>query len=161
MKTFTILLQTWVLVLLLGYSAANAQDCSMITGAGGDIFPDKRCAPVVATLQARFFSPASQPAIANFKIKVSWADGSAPEIFPASASLNADGTSWVYEIKNIKHTYPKGGEDCNYVVEAYPIINNTVECTSKFYRGNVTVWDTDDENGGELALSSFLLCMPR
>jgi large repetitive protein len=135
---------------MAGFNTANAQ-CSLFSGSGGDIFPASKCAPVEATLQARFFSAAGPDVLSDIKIRVDWADGTPLGTFPVNAYKAADGITWVYEIKDIKHTYLEGGDKCNYEVYARPVVNGTV-CNSYFYKGNVTVWDKDNANGGQIAL---------
>ncbi len=138
------------MLLFIGLGDSQAQDCSIFNHAGGDIVPNKKCAPVDVTVAARFSSAAGPDVLSDMKIRIDWGDGSAPTIFLPTVSKKADG-NWLYAIENITHVYPKGGTQCNYDVVANPMVNGVV-CPSQLYSGNVTVWDTDNFNGGQIAL---------
>lgn len=147
MKTFIISLTAFLLLAIAMPQLVHAQGCSVFTGQGGDMIPDKTCAPVKVKYQARFFSNYSPAVLTDMKIMVTWGDGTWDELV---AQNTYDGSSYTYFI-DVEHIYPKGGTSCRYNVVASPRVNGTL-CTGTVDEKKVTVWDTDDENGGEIAI---------
>ncbi|GAO28111.1 PKD domain-containing protein [Geofilum rubicundum] len=60
----------------------------------------------------------------------------------------------------VSHTYPKGGDKCNYVTKTMLMIEGVL-CTSSVQTQQVTVWDVDDENGGVMSIDPevFPICL--
>ncbi len=141
------------LLLIHATFRVSAQTCE-ITGKANDILPDKLCAPVNLTWEVTYrgVNDAGTPV----QIQVNWDDGAALEIQNA-VNTNPALAEWTC---TFSHTYPVGGDKCNYRPEAMLVVNGTV-CTSSIQIQNVTVWDTDDYNGGELRIDPdvFEICV--
>ncbi|WP_232468286.1 PKD domain-containing protein [Alkalitalea saponilacus] len=141
----------WVF-LFLSKMGVEAQLCDF--GSRGNlILQDKPCAPVVATWQIHYIG--LDYTGTDVKIYVDWDDGSPPQIIDAiySAHDNSWGITAV-------HTYPKGGDECNYAPRTMLMVAGQL-CTSSIQTQIVTVWDTDDENGGEIQINPevFPICI--
>ena len=142
-----------VLILFWGITQSTAQDCN-ITSKANDILPDKLCAPVSLTWEVTYRGV--NDAGMTVEIQVNWDDGNAIEIETAS-NTNVALQEWKY---TFSHVYPIGGNKCNYQPEASLVIGGTV-CTSSIQVQNVTVWDTDNYNGGVLEIDPpvFPICV--
>ncbi len=144
-----------IILFLLVYSSlrVSAQNCE-ITGKANDILPDKLCAPVDLTWEVTYRGV--NDAGTSVQIQVNWDDGNALEIQNA-INTNPALAEWTC---TFSHTYPIGGDKCNYRPEAMLVVNGVV-CTSSIQIQNVTVWDTDDYNGGRLQISPevFEICV--
>ncbi|MEQ9438484.1 MAG: PKD domain-containing protein [Cyclobacteriaceae bacterium] len=78
---------------------------------------------------------------ATVELEYVWDDATPNTIVPA-----VDVGSGKYEA-TATHLYPKGGDQCNYQPSVQLRVNG-VPCGSSLQTQNVTVWDTDSENGG-------------
>ncbi|MBN2668050.1 MAG: PKD domain-containing protein [Bacteroidales bacterium] len=138
---------------MLWQVALEAQDCN-ITSKANDILPDKLCAPVSLTWEVTYrgVNDAGTPV----QIQVNWDDGNPVEIQTAT-NTNPSLGEWKVIFS---HVYPIGGNQCNYRPEAMLIVNGVV-CTSSIQVQNVTVWDTDNYNGGVLQIDPqvFPICV--
>ncbi len=142
-----------IAVLFFGVIIASAQDCN-ITSKANDILPDKLCAPVSLTWEVTYRGV--NDAGMTVEIQVDWDDGNPVELQTAS-NTNVSLQEWKY---TFSHVYPIGGNKCNYQPKASLVIGGTV-CTSSIQEQNVTVWDTDDNNGGVLEINPpvFPICV--
>ncbi len=137
-----------VTLLVLIFSSLHflyAQDCAYLSKAN-DIFPDGKCAPVTVQWEVTYRG-VSYSGTGKIEIQYDWDDGNPVEII--EATLNDAGLKEY--IATHTHVYPTTGDVCNYHPRATLVVNGTV-CTSSVQEQIVTVWDTDDRNGGELAI---------
>ncbi len=124
----------------------SAQDCSIIAKAN-DITPDRLCSPVTVNWDVTFrgVNNAGRPV----QVKYDWDDGNV-EVFNA---VNIDPSPGVREWGyTASHAYTSTGDRCNYHPVATLIVDGQV-CTSSSQEQIVTVWDTDDQNGGKLSIN--------
>jgi len=133
-------------------SGLNAQNCDYLS-KGNDIVQDKPCAPVTATWDINFGGLSYTGT--DVSIYINWDDGTAPEI--ATPTYNAALSRWEY---TATHTYPAGGDKCNYVPENMLMVEGQL-CTSSLQTQQVTVWDVDNENGGVMNINpeTFPICL--
>ena len=121
-----------------------SQDCSYLSKAN-DIVPNGKCAPVDVVWVVTYRGVNNQGA--SVQIQYDWDDGNPVEVIDA-ANPGVDPKEWQ---ATHAHTYPNTGDLCNYHPRATLVVNGVV-CTSSVQEQIVTVWDTDDRNGGELAI---------
>ena len=147
------LLLLYFFILIFGLIKSSAQDCN-ITSKANDILPDKLCAPVSLTWEVTYRGV--NDAGMSIEIQVDWDDGNPVEI-QAASNTNVTLQEWKV---TFSHVYPIGGDKCNYQPEATLVIGGTV-CTSSIQVQNVTVWDTDNYNGGILEIDPpvFPICV--
>ncbi|MCW3787401.1 PKD domain-containing protein [Plebeiibacterium sediminum] len=137
-----------VALLILTFSYLHgmyAQDCAYLSKAN-DIFPDGKCAPVTVQWEVTYRG-VGYSGTGKIEIQYDWDDGNPVEVI--EATLNDAGLKEY--IATHSHVYPTTGDVCNYHPRATLVVNGTV-CTSSVQEQIVTVWDTDDRNGGELAI---------
>ncbi|MBI9062881.1 MAG: PKD domain-containing protein [Marinilabiliaceae bacterium] len=129
------------------------QDCN-ITSKANDILPDKLCAPVSVSWEVTYRGV--NDGGTNVQILYDWDDGSSIELENASQT-NIPLKEWR---ATLNHVYPIGGDKCNYRPKATLVVDGTV-CSSSMQEQIVTVWDTDDLNGGEMAIDplEFPICV--
>ncbi len=161
MKRILPLFLTFVAILSFGLPFAYAQaNSNSIIGAGGDLYPNKKCAPVEAKFVVRFFST-EQLDLARLKIKIDWDNGDVNNFAGAEIKeqpgVNASDPPYTYYIEKI-YEYQDGGDVCEYFPTGYLYVDG-VESNEKVTR-NLVVWDKDDANGGEIVIapSRFLAC---
>ena len=133
----------------------SAQDCNIVSKAN-DILPDKLCAPVTVVWEVTYRGVNNNGT--PVEIQFDWDDGNGVQIEPA---VNTNPAPAVREWKaTITHVYPQNGPLCNYRPEATLRVNGVL-CTSSIQQQNVTVWDTDDHNGGHLEIDPviFPICV--
>lgn len=131
-------------VLFLSFRV-HAQDCN-ITSRANDILPDQLCAPVNLDWEVTYRGVNNNGT--TVEIQFDWDDGNPVETVTATETDPATDEFSV----TVSHTYPQGGQKCNYNPTATLVVDGMV-CTSSRQVQNVTVWDTDDRNGGELNIS--------
>lgn len=141
-----------ILIVSLSFSSL-AQDCDHGSTAN-DLNYDKPCAPVSVTWEVTYRGVHDAGTVVE--IQVDWDDGNPPEIQVAT-NTNVATAEWQH---TFSHVFPIGGDQCNYNVEANLIVNGQL-CTSSTQTQSVTVWDTDDYNGGVLAVDPqvFPICV--
>ncbi|PIP55299.1 MAG: hypothetical protein COX07_00675 [Bacteroidetes bacterium CG23_combo_of_CG06-09_8_20_14_all_32_9] len=148
-KNFKIIRLIIFLFLFVNFKSF-AQDCN-ITSKANDILPDKLCAPVTViwTVTYRGVNDNGTPV----EIRFDWNDGNPVQII---AATNTDPNPLVREWQvTVTHVYPQDGPLCNYLPEATLMVNGVL-CTSSVQQQNVTVWDTDDHNGGHLEINPLI-----
>ncbi len=142
-----------VVLNLLIVSVLFSQDCN-ITSKANDILPDKMCAPVTLTWEVTYrgVNDGGTPV----EIVFDWDDGNPVEIVSA-INTNPVLKEWK---ATVVHVYPQGGPSCNYRPEATLRVNGVL-CTSSIQQQNVTVWDVDIYNGGQLQINpvEFPICV--
>ncbi len=136
------------IIFLIKILTSTAQDCN-ITSKANDMLPDKLCAPVTVTWEVTYrgVNDGGTPV----EIAFNWDDGNPIQIVPAT-NTNPILKEWK---ATVIHVYPKGGPRCNYRPEAMLRVNNVL-CTSSIQQQNVTVWDTDNFNGGQLQINPVI-----
>ena len=148
-------IQLYLLLIVSFYLSINAvaQDCN-ITSKANDILPDKLCAPVSLTWEVTYRGV--NDAGASVEIQADWDDGNAVEVQTAT---NTDASTKEWKV-TFSHVYPIGGDKCNYQPEAMLIVDGVL-CTSSIQVQNVTVWDTDNYNGGIMEIDPlvFPICV--
>ena len=127
-----------IILLLLPFSIYG-QNCSILSKAN-NIRPDKLCSPVTATWHISYTGV--NDAGTEVSIRLDWDNGTvesvpatevAPGVFEATSAM----------------TYTSAGDMCNYHPRATLVVNGVL-CTSSSQEQIVTVWDNDDNNGGEM-----------
>ncbi len=139
-----------VALLILIFSSlhfSRAQECAYLSKAN-DIFPDGKCAPVTVQWEVTYRG-VSYSGTGKIEIQYDWDDGNPVEVIEATFN-SADPGLKEYVATN-SHVYPTTGDVCNYHPRATLVVNGSV-CTSSVQEQIVTVWDTDDRNGGELVI---------
>jgi gliding motility-associated-like protein len=134
-----------IILLVYGIDASFGQDCN-ITSKANDILPDRLCAPVNVSWKVTYRG-VNDGGTGNVKIQFDWDDGNPPQLINAIENPTSPGE---WEATHF-HTYPIGGLNCNYHPEVYLVVDGVL-CTSSVQTQNVTVWDTDDQNGGDLII---------
>ena len=131
-----------------------AQSCN-ITSKANDIIPDKLCAPVTVTWDV-VYRGVNDGGTGNVEMQFNWDDGSPVEIIPATLT-DVGLAEW--SVSHV-HIYPIGGDQCNYHPTVALVVDGTV-CTSTMQEQIVTVWDVDNENGGQIAIDPpvFPICV--
>lgn len=139
-----------ILSVVSGFNAL-AQDCDYLS-KGNNMVQDKPCAPVTAQWEIFFGGVTGTGPI---EVYVDWGDGTPPQILPAT--YNSVNNQWRI---TTSHIYPKGGNRCNYQPSTMLVVNGVL-CTSSIQTQQVTVWDTDDENGGVMRINParFPICL--
>lgn len=135
---------------LLGASLSSVAQCDNYTNPGNRVLSAANvCAPVDFMWEIEY----SVLEVGVIEIYVDWDDGTSSQAVASPSGL------FRYRVV-LNHTYPKGGNQCNYEPKAYLSVNGTV-CTSSIQTQTVTVWDTDDENGGVIQPEpqTYRLCL--
>ncbi len=133
-------------LLLLTDLSMKAQDC-VYSAKGNDIIPQGKCAPVDVSWTV-LYRGVDDKGTGKVQIQYNWNDGNPVETIDAVLT-NAALKEWTAVHT---HTYPNTGDLCNYHPRANLVVNDVV-CTSSVQEQIVTVWDTDDQNGGELVVT--------
>lgn len=151
-----ILIVNIVLVsLIISSVKVFSQDCNIISKAN-DILPDKLCAPVTVVWEVTYRGVNNNGT--SVDIQFNWDDGNPVQIV---AATNTDPNPLIREWQaTVTHVYPQDGPLCNYRPEATLMVNGVL-CTSSVQQQNVTVWDTDDHNGGHMEINPqvFPICV--
>ncbi len=128
------------------------QNCNIISKAN-DIIPDGLCAPVTVSWEVTYrgVNDAGTPV----EIQFDWDDGTVEVI--AATNTNVSLQEWQV---TTTHIYPPGGNRCTYNPSATLMVNGVL-CTSSIQEQTVTVWDTDNENGGQMQITPdiFPICV--
>jgi len=133
------LLLTIVLLSLLSFQGYG-QGCNSILSKANVIIPDQFCSPVQVDWEVTYVEAID--GWTNVDIRFNWNDGSSETISATegpAGSFTADAN----------HTYTSKDDKCNYHPVATLIVNGDV-CESSNQEQVVTIWDTDNENGGEV-----------
>ncbi len=122
--------------------SVSGQTCSILSKAN-NITPDKLCSPVTAVWSV------SYTGVNNAGTRVSiifdWDNGSVVTV-PANETSHG-----VFEA-TASNIYTSAGDRCNYHPQAMLVVDG-VTCTSSTQEQIVTVWDNDDNNGGEMHIN--------
>ena len=120
-------------------SLAIGQNCSTLSKAN-NMVPDQFCSPVQVNWDVTYVGVNNAGTLVE--IFYDWDDGSTETI---SATETVAGTFTA----NASHTYVSQDDRCNYHPLATLIVNGVL-CTSSEQEQIVTIWDTDNENGGRV-----------
>ncbi len=132
--------------------AFYGQDCNIISKAN-DMIPDGLCAPVTVSWEVTYRGVNDAGTL--IEIQYDWDDGNVETI----AAVNTSIPLQEWQVTAV-HIYPPGGNQCTYNPSATLIVDGVL-CTSSIQEQTVTVWDTDDENGGEIDIDPdvFPICV--
>jgi PKD repeat protein len=117
----------------------KAQNCSTFSKANS-IVPDKLCSPVQVVWDVTYVGVNNAGTLVE--IRYVWDDGSS-ETVPAIESVAGTFTA------SASHTYVSQDDRCNHHPLATLVVNGEL-CTSSSQEQIVTIWDTDNENGGHV-----------
>lgn len=133
-------------------TTGHAQSCNFLS-RGNNIDPDGKCAPVFVETWEINYRGVDDGGTGNVSIFIDWDDGTT-ETIPA---IEYSPGNWQV---TSTHTYPDDGDQCNYQAQAMLVVDGTT-CTSSIQTQTVTVWDTDDENGGVMSITPpvFPICV--
>lgn len=161
MKRILPLFLTFAAILSFGVQLAFGQAGSnSIIGAGGDLYPNRKCAPVDAKFVVRFFST-DQFDLSRLEITIDWDNGDVDQFAGAEImeqpAMNAGDPPFTYYVEKT-YTYLDGGDMCEYFPTGKLYVDG-VESNEKVTR-NLVVWDKDDANGGQIVIAPtrFLAC---
>ncbi len=118
------------------------QDCS-ITAKANRITPDKLCSPVTVSWNVSYTGV--NDAGSAVEIQFDWDDGTIDRV-PATSTGPG-----LFEI-TAGHIYSSRGDKCNYRPRSSLIVNGVL-CSSSTQEQIVTVWDNDDNNGGQMHIN--------
>ena len=134
---------------LIFFLNIQAQECNVLSKAN-DITPNKYCAPVHVDWKITYRGVMGVLDPTTVTFDVDWGDGTVVNIpYGAGAGMvhNIGGDD--YEAV-IEHIYPDAIDgSCNYHPRVWLRIDGRL-CSSSVQEQNVTVWDVDNANGGEL-----------
>lgn len=151
---FKIFKKIFILIfILISVKSLYSQSCT-ITSKANDIIPSGLCAPVSLSWEVTYRGV--NDGGTTVEIQFDWDDGNPVEIVTAT-NTNVALQEWKV---TVNHIYPQGGNKCNYKPTATLMVNGVL-CTSSIQEQNVTVWDNDNENGGQVAISPdvFPICV--
>ncbi|MGC9342959.1 MAG: PKD domain-containing protein [Bacteroidales bacterium] len=135
-------------VILLTRSLSG-QDCTIISKAN-DITPDRLCSPVTVDWEASFRGV--NDAGTKVEILYEWDDGAVDIVEAVNLWPDSIVSEWA---ATATHIYTSDEDKCNYHPIATLIVNGQL-CTSSSQEQIVTVWDNDDNNGGELLIDPIV-----
>jgi len=118
---------------------AFGQNCATLSKAN-NMVPDQFCSPVQVNWDVTYVGVNNAGTLVQ--ILFEWDDGSS-ETLTATESVAGTYTA------NVSHTYVSQDDRCNYHPLATLIVNGVL-CTSSEQEQIVTIWDTDNENGGRV-----------
>lgn len=145
--------KAWIVLTVAFWAVQlSAQNCEYFS-KGNDMVQDKPCAPVAASWEITYGGLSYTGP--NVQFYIDWDDGTPPEL--VDPTFNAALNRWEY---TGTHSYPKGGDQCNYETRTMLVVDGEM-CTSSIQTQQVTVWDTDDENGGVMSITPevFPICL--
>lgn len=153
MKRTLLILLIFAATLFSGKQIAWAQTSDDIMGAGGDLYPDRNCAPVEATFEVRFYST-KQFDLSRLEIRIDWKDGdlntytstSTPDFVQEKIGSGSE-PAYTYYV-NTAHTYQENGDQCEYNPTGKLYIDGK-EVSEEVTR-NLVVWDKDNANSGKI-----------
>ncbi len=129
----------YIAILILIPIRGVGQSCAIFSKAN-TIVPDKLCSPVTVNWDVTYVGVNN--AGDTVKIYYDWDDGNTDII------IATEGPAGTFNA-NANHVYPSMDDKCNYSPVATLMVGG-VMCTSSSQEQFVTVWDTDDENGGRV-----------
>ena len=114
-------------------------DINILTKANSMV-PDQFCSPVLVNWNVSYVTVDNGGT--TVEIHYDWDDGSTETIVATEIPA---GTFYA----DASHIYPSQDDRCNYRPVATLVVDEVL-CTSSSQEQIVTVWDTDNENGGEV-----------
>ncbi|PZX20616.1 gliding motility-associated-like protein [Breznakibacter xylanolyticus] len=132
----------------------HAQNCN-IGDRANDLISGRKCAPVNVDWYATYRG-VNDGGTGNVVFVYDWGDGSPIERVNGTLT-NAVTREWK---ASLTHIYPKKVGFCNYNPNVTIEVNGEL-CTSSRQYQTVTVWDTDEFNGGEMLINPqvFPICV--
>lgn len=145
----TTLYGAFLILFLSVFVNTFSQECNVLSKAN-DITPDKYCAPVHVDWKITYRGVMNVTNNSDISFDVDWGDGTVENI-PYGAGIglvhNIGGNDFQ---AIIEHVYPDAlNGSCNYQPRVWLRIADRV-CLSSVQEQNVTVWDRDNANGGEI-----------
>jgi hypothetical protein len=134
-RAFLLFMTLLLTIPFLGYG----QNCAILAKAN-NMIPDKLCSPVSVQWDVTYVGVNNAGTVVE--ILYDWDDGSTETIV---ATETVAGTFTA----TANHTYVSMDDRCNHHPLATLVVNGVV-CTSSEQEQIVTIWDTDNENGGEV-----------
>lgn len=116
------------------------QGCNSILSKANLITPDQFCSPVYVNWEISYVE--AMDGWTNVQIRFDWNDGS------SETHAATEGPAGTFAA-DADHTYTSQDDKCNYHPVATLIVDGDV-CESSSQEQVVTIWDTDNENGGEV-----------
>ncbi len=147
MVVYRIIRALFFSIILFSSFKVQSQGCS-ITSRANDLNQIRTCAPVGVTWDVTYRGVIGT----TIEFVFNWDDGSPLQIITGTLT---DPAFQEYKVTGIIHTYPKGLDQCNYNPTVTLRVDGS-DCTSSLQVQNVTVWDTDEDNGGELRINPDL-----
>ncbi len=131
-----------LLFLCLCFTLQGYAQCALYSNPGNNVISEPRtCAPNLFQWEITY-SVRTGRAV---QFLIDWGNGT--DTISAPTNVGTAGMFTVY-VDTVEYVYPKGGDDCNYLPTAYVIIDG-VQCLNSDQSQSITVWDLDDENGGQ------------
>ncbi len=113
---------------------------------------DRFCAPVTQDLGIKY----SVEAGSAVKFHVKWGNAKDTTFIPIPTStFFVQGKPYTWYEDTVSHTYQKEGDQCNYKIEIYVVVDGSV-CVNSKKTTEVSVWDKDDANGGKPLINPVL-----
>jgi len=134
-RAFLLYITLLLAIPFLGYG----QNCAILAKAN-NMIPDKLCSPVSVQWDVTYVGVNNAGTVVE--ILYDWDDGST-ETLVATETVAGTFTA------TANHTYVSMDDRCNHHPLATLVVNGVV-CTSSEQEQIVTIWDTDNENGGEV-----------
>lgn len=135
-------------------SAAQAQECNILA-PGSDAGFDQIgfCAPVTGRVKYFTFYSITEVPASSLKVEINWGEGK-KRYNVESLGYDPNLKMYTYQMPEATHVYEENRTNpkCSYPVTVQVVVNNKV-CGSPKQSGTVIVWDKDNENGGNLALT--------
>ncbi len=113
---------------------------------------DRFCAPVTQDLGIKY----SVEAGSAVEFYVNWGNTKETTSTPTPTdTFFIQGKPYVWYEDTVSHTYQKEGDQCNYKIEIYVVINGSL-CLNSKKTTEVSVWDKDNANGGKPLINPVL-----
>lgn len=142
-KVLKLVILSFLFILAIGKYQYTSAQCSLYSNPGNNVeSPPQLCAPHDFEWRV-WYTISGAPGTVEFDFL--WGDSPVPEVLPGTHLGGG-----VYEV-TATHIYPRGGDQCSYIPSVQVRING-VPCPNSIQTQNVTVWDVDNQNGGELVI---------
>lgn len=111
------------------------------------------CAPVTGRVKYFTFYSITEVPTSSLKVEINWGEGK-NRYNVVSLGYDPNLKMYAYQMPEATHVYAenRANPKCSYPVTVQVVVNNKV-CGSPKQSGTVIVWDKDNENGGNLALT--------
>lgn len=127
----------YIILLSLIPVVGSGQSCAILSKAN-NMVPDQLCSPVTVSWDVTYVGVNN--AGTTVEIHYDWDDGSEETVVAAEGPAGTFNAS-------ANHVYTSQDDRCNHHPVATLVVNG-VMCTSSSQEQIVTIWDTDNKNGG-------------